>query len=299
MAIFDDSPMMIAPQQQAPNQWESLRNMLANPQVGAALLQTGLQLMQPVAPGQSRLGHIAQGVGAGVETFGRESDRQADEDKAAREERRIDAGISDQQADRELERQRLTLYGQDVASNIKNREASQDVKRLQLENVYKARTDFINTNASLMPRDELLKMADELYPLSGGAKAPTSTAPAAEAAEATPKEPLPLLATGTAAAKRSWAPGDLFDTAYDPVVATGRELSGLVNTVGGFFAPQGPAADLAKKGPQPKAQPQKAEPKKPDAKQAAGIVQYKEGDIVRNPKTGQRVQFRGGQWIQI
>lgn len=55
----------------ATQQWDS---WLERPGNRAALLQAGLQLMQPVAIGQTVGGHIAQGVGAGAEAATRASD---------------------------------------------------------------------------------------------------------------------------------------------------------------------------------------------------------------------------------
>lgn len=52
----------------ASNQWDA---WLERPGNRTALLQMGLQLMQPVAMGQSVGGHIAQGVGAGGEALTR------------------------------------------------------------------------------------------------------------------------------------------------------------------------------------------------------------------------------------
>jgi len=52
----------------AASQWD---DYLARPGNRQALLQIGLQMMQPVAIGQSTMGHIGQAIGAGGEAVGR------------------------------------------------------------------------------------------------------------------------------------------------------------------------------------------------------------------------------------
>jgi hypothetical protein len=46
-------------------------NWTSRPENNAALINFGLQLMQPIGPGQSRLGHWGEAIGAGAEASGR------------------------------------------------------------------------------------------------------------------------------------------------------------------------------------------------------------------------------------
>jgi len=67
----------------------------SRPENNAAMINFGLQLMQPIAPGQSRLGHWAQAVGAGAEATTRnvaaEEERQKEAEKEALAERKMTA----------------------------------------------------------------------------------------------------------------------------------------------------------------------------------------------------------------
>lgn len=66
-------------------------NWTSRPENNAAMLNFGLQLLQPVAPGQTQLGHFASAIGAGAEASGRnvaaQEERQLAEQKAGLAER--------------------------------------------------------------------------------------------------------------------------------------------------------------------------------------------------------------------
>lgn len=75
MAMLDDVGQAFTGQTTDPatatEQWDG---WLQRPGNRAALLQFGLNMMQPTAIGQTTGGHIAQAVGAGAEAVGRQSD---------------------------------------------------------------------------------------------------------------------------------------------------------------------------------------------------------------------------------
>lgn len=82
------APQTVEPAQAA-GQWDDWMNRPGNRQ---ALLQMGLQLMQPMALGQSVAGHIGQGIGAGGEAVDRNEaadlkERKADDTLAIADER--------------------------------------------------------------------------------------------------------------------------------------------------------------------------------------------------------------------
>lgn len=68
-----------APQNDLAGQW---RAFLAKPENTAALMQTGLNLMQPQGIGQTAAGQVAQAIGGGGEAAGRVLDNQIKEDAA-------------------------------------------------------------------------------------------------------------------------------------------------------------------------------------------------------------------------
>lgn len=73
-----------------PGLWGSLQTMLANPTVRAGLLQASLAAMQPIAPGQTRMGHLANAAGQGFEVGGRVADQQRKLADDQREQQRLD-----------------------------------------------------------------------------------------------------------------------------------------------------------------------------------------------------------------
>jgi hypothetical protein len=94
------NPQAAPPQQDLASQWTSF---LDDPAGRAALLSFGLQAMQPVALGQSALGHIGQSIGAAGESVGQSAAQERKEEeldikfageerKAATEERQLAQG---------------------------------------------------------------------------------------------------------------------------------------------------------------------------------------------------------------
>jgi len=86
----------------------------SRPENNAALINFGLQMMQPVPAGQSRMGHFGEAVGAGLEAGGRvstqEEARQRADEAEALKERAM-----------ELKEEETGIYGQDVRSKIAQR----------------------------------------------------------------------------------------------------------------------------------------------------------------------------------
>lgn len=76
-------PQDNAPSPDLTGQW---RTWMADPQNRAALLQTGLQLMQPVGLGQTVGGHVGQAIGAGGEAAGRVREEERTEAEQRRRE---------------------------------------------------------------------------------------------------------------------------------------------------------------------------------------------------------------------
>lgn len=76
------------------NVWGQWQQRLQDPAFRAGLIQSGLAMLQPVAPGQSPLGHIASGVGQGFEAHDRnialEEKRGENLRKEQRDEKRLD-----------------------------------------------------------------------------------------------------------------------------------------------------------------------------------------------------------------
>jgi len=72
------------------NQW---RSFLDDPAGRAALVQTGLQMLQPRAIGQSTLGHIASSIGGGGEAAERVRKTEASEAEAASVQSARDRGV--------------------------------------------------------------------------------------------------------------------------------------------------------------------------------------------------------------
>lgn len=65
-------------QQPSPGLAEKWRAWINDPVNRASLIQTGLQLLQPISPGQSVIGHIGQGVGSGLALRARYDKQQQD-----------------------------------------------------------------------------------------------------------------------------------------------------------------------------------------------------------------------------
>jgi hypothetical protein len=130
-----------------PSTWDSLRRILANPSVGAGLIQGGLQAMQPIAIGQSRLGHLANAVGEGFETGGRIAARDAEDEKQAREQQRIDQQARYQDEQVNLERERNQLTREENKSQDWARRQSNDPNRVSLDRMFGAKATFLSKAA--------------------------------------------------------------------------------------------------------------------------------------------------------
>lgn len=104
--------------QSDPGLFEKWRGWLGAPQNRAALLQTGLSLMQPVPIGQSQFGHIASALGQGLGAAGRAESRIAGE---AKEQAKLARELEGENLDREIKRTGLELDRQNTQSLIGDR----------------------------------------------------------------------------------------------------------------------------------------------------------------------------------
>lgn len=101
-----------------PGLFDKWKDWLGAPQNRAALLQTGLSLMQPVQMGQSQFGHIASSIGQGLGAAGRAEGRIAKE-KLSEEDRARQ--IEGENLDREIKRSGLELDRMNTQSMIGDR----------------------------------------------------------------------------------------------------------------------------------------------------------------------------------
>ena len=90
----------------------------------ASLVQTGLQLLQPIAPGQSPIGQIAQGIGAGLNLrsayTANEAEKKANEAKLRQEEQSLQ--IQQKEAEnRQKQLEQNAAYQQGMLSNDQRR----------------------------------------------------------------------------------------------------------------------------------------------------------------------------------
>jgi hypothetical protein len=95
----------------------------------------------------------------------------------------------------------------------------------------------------------------------------------------------------------------LFSSTYDPVEATGRELSGIAKGVSGWFSKPAeagkPVATSPRGRPTPPAPAASAKDIGDANIDAAATPQIKEGTIAVNPKTKERIIMRGGKWQNL
>lgn len=112
-----------------PSLFDKWKDWLGAPQNRAALLQTGLSLMQPVQAGQSQFGHIASSIGQGLGAAGRAEGRIAKE-KLSEEERARQ--IEGEALDREIKRSGLELDRLNTQSQIGDRAADTAIARQRL-----------------------------------------------------------------------------------------------------------------------------------------------------------------------
>ena len=115
-----DPTMQPGPQGQATDvsQPGALRQMWDNwtsrPENNAAMINFGLQMMQPVPAGQSRMGHFGEALGAGLEAGGRVSSQEEARQKVEEEEALKERAMG-------LKEEETGIYGQDVRSKIAQR----------------------------------------------------------------------------------------------------------------------------------------------------------------------------------
>ena len=115
--------------QSDPGLFEKWRGWLGAPQNRAALLQTGLSLMQPVQVGQSQFGHVASALGQGLGAAGRAEARIAGE---AKEQAKLERELEGENLDREIKRSGLELDRQNTQSLIADRQAGRADARTRL-----------------------------------------------------------------------------------------------------------------------------------------------------------------------
>lgn len=114
-----------------PGLFDKWRGWLGMPQNRAALLQTGLSLLQPVQPGQSQFGHIASSIGQGLGAAGRAEARIAGEE---RDQAKLDREIEGEALDREIKRSGQELDRLNTMSQIEDRTADRSLARARLGN---------------------------------------------------------------------------------------------------------------------------------------------------------------------
>lgn len=118
--------------QSDPGLFDKWRAWLGSEQNRAALLQTGLSLMQPVQPGQSQFGHIASSIGEGLGAAGRTEARLRAEELA---QQKLDREMSADELERQIKIAGLELDRADSASLGEQRRAgiANDRARLGIE----------------------------------------------------------------------------------------------------------------------------------------------------------------------
>lgn len=151
---------------QAAGQWDDFLNRPGNRQ---ALLQIGLQMMQPMAMGQTPGGHIAQSVGAGGETVDRMEAQDLAEKKADNTLAIADAklGIAQQNAESNATRASAAATRASAASSkkvggltdlMRSRFARQDAQNFEKQLERDAK-DIVKQadNVLASPDDEVVK----------------------------------------------------------------------------------------------------------------------------------------------
>lgn len=112
-----------------PGLFDRWKEWLGAPQNRAALLQTGLSLMQPVQPGQSQFGHIASSIGQGLGAAGRAESRMGAERLA---QQKLDRELEGEALDREIKRSGLELERLNTESMIGDRAQDTELARTRL-----------------------------------------------------------------------------------------------------------------------------------------------------------------------
>jgi hypothetical protein len=225
-----------------PSTWDSLRRILANPSVGAGLIQAGLQAMQPIAVGQSRLGHLANAAGEGFEVGGRIAARDAEDEKQAREQQRIDQQARYQDEQVNLERERNQLTREENKSQDWARRQSNDPNRVSLDRMFGAKATFLGKAATdefgNIDPDKMQQASDMFDSMFGnGGKKPAS------AASSSPETiPDPAAVVNESAAAPETKPQSMGGMFPEPITPFSLGLNKM-------FQPQGDAAKLTKQGP--------------------------------------------------
>jgi len=112
------------------NAWTS------RPENNAAMINFGLQLMQPIGPGQTRLGHFGEAVGAGAEASQRSVETQ-------RKQEQEDAAAELKEREQERKEEETGYYGQSVRSAAAARAGGGPALRLNMIKAnLKAGNDF-------------------------------------------------------------------------------------------------------------------------------------------------------------
>jgi hypothetical protein len=174
---------------------------LSDPRDRAALLQMGLQLMQPVAFGQTVGGHIGQAIGAGGEAVDRGDladlkERQADAKLAiaderlriaqqnadTRERRGLGGAIKGLTANQELVRQRNERKDAEAAQSKKEEAALADATykaTVAQKNRYDSEHPYVKKGYHNMTPQEIMRAEAGTAgaPAGGGGGVPTATDP--------------------------------------------------------------------------------------------------------------------------
>lgn len=112
-AVANQQPGLQTEENPTPERRAELRqgwtDFLGSPQVQAGMIQMGVQLLQPVAPGQTGAGAFGQALGAGAEAAGRVGER---ERELEREERGFAAGLRKE----EREEKRIAVAGRQAGA---------------------------------------------------------------------------------------------------------------------------------------------------------------------------------------
>lgn len=163
---------------------------MSEPSNRAAMLQMGMQLMQPIAVGQSNAGHFAQALGGGGEAAARVQQQQRLDDEIGRKQldteskaqlRADQAEVGYQRAEtlrgREetrlqqvnLQRQQLAMREQQLIANIQNQQQKLELAKRRLDmdqNNSQFKNEYAQAQADLArANSELSRMRTELAPV--------------------------------------------------------------------------------------------------------------------------------------
>lgn len=165
MQVFGQQPGMMpgaAPEAAAPQEsvWGRMANNLMNDRaLQLGLMAIGLNMMQPIQPGQTSMGHLASAIGQGINTIGQqrgiEENRKLQERKMGLEERQVGQG------DRRLD---LTQSGQDAQNQQTNQRIALDQRRVDLEG---RRVDVSEATAgsTIASQEQEREQKGEAFPL--------------------------------------------------------------------------------------------------------------------------------------